>query len=255
MTKTSHVATAPITAWRSRIVGHADVPPAELVPNPRNWRTHPADQQRALAGALSEVGWVAEVLVNRTTGHVVDGHLRIELALERHEPSVPVTYVELTEDEERIVLATLDPLAAMAEAEASSLAQLLAGLDPADDALRALLDDLARENDLDALRAGLVDPDDLPSEPGLYAWWVRDAGLPGVPRPPHPTMAGWGALYVGRAPTSPSSGQTLRTRILGNHVGGNTGSSTFRSAWRPCSATILRGGGRSMSSRQRTTLA
>ncbi len=165
MTKTSHVATAPITAWRSRIVGHADVPPAELVPNPRNWRTHPADQQRALAGALSEVGWVAEVLVNRTTGHVVDGHLRIELALERHEPSVPVTYVELTEDEERLVLATLDPLAAMAEAEASSLAQLLAGLDPADDALRALLDDLARENDLDTLRMGLVDPDDLPETP------------------------------------------------------------------------------------------
>ncbi len=71
----------PSTAWHSRIVGHAEVPPNELVPNPRNWRTHPADQQRAMAGALSEVGWVAEVLVNRTTGHVVDGHLRLDLAL------------------------------------------------------------------------------------------------------------------------------------------------------------------------------
>src|ERR1019366_10706323 len=55
---------------RSRIVGQAEVPPAELVPNPRNWRTHPADQQQALSGALAEVGWVAEVTVNRTTGHV-----------------------------------------------------------------------------------------------------------------------------------------------------------------------------------------
>jgi hypothetical protein len=61
--------------WRTRIVNHAEVPPAELVPNPRNWRTHPPEQQRALAGALAEVGWVAEILVNRTTGHVVDGHL------------------------------------------------------------------------------------------------------------------------------------------------------------------------------------
>ena len=78
-------------AWRNRIAGHADVAPAELVPNPRNWRTHPDDQQRALAGALGEVGWVAEVLVNRTTGHVVDGHLRIELALARDEPSVWLT--------------------------------------------------------------------------------------------------------------------------------------------------------------------
>jgi ParB-like chromosome segregation protein Spo0J len=126
-------------AWRNRIVGHADVAPAELVPNPRNWRSHPQEQQRALAGALGEVGWVAEVLVNRTTGHVVDGHLRIELALARHEPTVPVTYVELSEDEERLVLASLDPLAAMATAEQEQLAALLAGLDPADEALRALL--------------------------------------------------------------------------------------------------------------------
>jgi hypothetical protein len=31
--------------WRSRIVGHGDAAPADLVPNPRNWRTHPSDQQ------------------------------------------------------------------------------------------------------------------------------------------------------------------------------------------------------------------
>ena len=84
--------------WRNRIVGHADVPPGELIPNPQNWRAHPPEQQRALIGALAEVGWVAEVLVNRTTGRVVDGHLRIELALSRDEPTVPVTYVELTEE-------------------------------------------------------------------------------------------------------------------------------------------------------------
>jgi len=160
--------TIPFAAWRNRIVGHADVPPADLVPNPRNWRTHPPEQQRALAGALGEIGWVAEVLVNRTTGHVVDGHLRIELALVREEPTVPVTYVELTEDEERLVLASLDPLAAMATAEQEQLAPLLAGLEPADDALRALLDDLAREYQLDALRTGLVDADEvlaIPDEP------------------------------------------------------------------------------------------
>jgi ParB-like chromosome segregation protein Spo0J len=106
------LATDAPAAWRNRIVDHADVPPADLLPNPRNWRSHPAEQQRALGGALAEVGWVAEVMVNRTTGNVVDGHLRIELALAREEPSVPVTYVELSEDEERLVLASLDPLAA-----------------------------------------------------------------------------------------------------------------------------------------------
>lgn len=128
---------APAGSWRNRIVGHADVAPTELIPNPRNWRSHPADQQRALAGALGEVGWVAEVLVNRTTGNVVDGHLRIELAVARQEPTVPVTYVDLSEDEERLVLASLDPLAAMATAEKDALELLLAGLAP-DDRSRAI---------------------------------------------------------------------------------------------------------------------
>jgi ParB-like chromosome segregation protein Spo0J len=155
-------------AWHNRIVAHADVPPADLVPNPRNWRTHPPEQRRALAGALTEVGWVGEVLVNRTTGRVVDGHLRIELALDRHEPAVPVTYVELTEDEERIVLASLDPIAAMAEAEATALETLLADLEPADEDLRAFLDELSRQQGFENVRAGLVDADevpDLPAEP------------------------------------------------------------------------------------------
>jgi hypothetical protein len=166
---------ATASAWRNRIVGHADVSPAELVPNPRNWRAHPPEQQRALAGALGEVGWVAEVLVNRTTGHVVDGHLRIDLAMARDEPTVPVTYVDLTDDEERLVLASLDPLAAMASAEQEQLAALLEGLEPADEALRALLDDLARDHGLDALRRGLVDPNDVPAIPDVP--YVRTGDL------------------------------------------------------------------------------
>ena len=48
--------TTTATVWRNRIVGHAEVAPATLVPNPRNWRTQPADQQRAVGGSLAEVG-------------------------------------------------------------------------------------------------------------------------------------------------------------------------------------------------------
>ncbi len=162
-------------AWRNRIVGHADVAPVELVPNPRNWRTHPAEQQRALVGALGEVGWVAEVLVNRTTGHVVDGHLRIELALARHELTVPVTYVELSEDEERLVLASLDPLAAMATAEKDALEALLAGLAPEDEALAVLLAELAEQNGI--RRPVLGDPGDVPPTPTDADVYVKPGDL------------------------------------------------------------------------------
>lgn len=78
---------------------------------------------------------------------------------------MPVTYVELSEDEERLVLATLDPLAAMAEAERDQLATLLAGLEPDDEALRALLDELGRDAGIESIRSGLIDPDDVPEVP------------------------------------------------------------------------------------------
>jgi ParB-like chromosome segregation protein Spo0J len=103
------------TPWRSRIVGSGDEDPAQLLANPRNWRTHPPRQREALRGSLDTVGWVAQILVNRRTGHIVDGHARIEEAISRGEASVPVLYVDLSDDEERLVLATLDPIGAMAE--------------------------------------------------------------------------------------------------------------------------------------------
>ena len=96
--------------------------------NPRNWRIHPKGQQDALGSVLDEVGWVQQVLVNRTTGNVVDGHLRVELAISRDEPAVPVLYVELSEDEEALVLASLDPLSAMAATDEDKLRELLAGV-------------------------------------------------------------------------------------------------------------------------------
>ncbi len=162
-------------AWRNRIVGHGDEPPDQLLANPGNWRVHPKEQQQALAGALAEVGWVAQVLVNRTTGHLVDGHLRVELAIDRGEPTIPVTYVELSEDEERLVLASLDPLAAMAVAEKDALEALLAGLSTDDEALAKLLAELAEANGI--RRPVLGDPDDIPPVPDEADVYVRPGDL------------------------------------------------------------------------------
>lgn len=114
--------------WRSRIVGSAEVDPKTLVENPLNWRVHPPNQQAALESALDAVGWIQQVLVNRTTGHMIDGHARVHLALRRGEPAVPVVYVELTEVEERAALASLDPLSAMAVTDPEALFSVVDGL-------------------------------------------------------------------------------------------------------------------------------
>lgn len=147
-----------LTTWRNRIVGSADVAPDQLLANPANWRTHPGVQRDALRGSLTEVGWVQQVMVNQRTGFVVDGHARIEEALSAGAPTVPVLYVDLSPEEEAIVLATLDPIGAMATTDDAKLRELLADVAVDDEGLRRMLADLSP----DAPKAGLTDPDDVP---------------------------------------------------------------------------------------------
>ncbi len=150
----------PAAPWKNRITGTGEEAPDQLLANPRNWRIHPEAQQGALASVLDEVGWVGQVLVNRRTGHLVDGHLRVELALSRQEPSVPVTYVDLSESEEALVLASLDPLAGMAVADQEKLRELLEGVTISSDDLAAMLATLMPKD-----RTGKTDPDEVPDVP------------------------------------------------------------------------------------------
>jgi ParB-like chromosome segregation protein Spo0J len=131
--------------WANRIVGHADVDPRTLEANPANWRHHPQAQADALLGVLSEVGVVQSVIVNERSGRIVDGHLRVRLAVERSEPVIPVVYVDLDDAEERLILATLDPLAAMAETDADALRELLGRVTAEDGAVTRLVEFLASD--------------------------------------------------------------------------------------------------------------
>lgn len=134
--------------WRSRIVGSGAESPDTLLANPQNWRIHPKAQQDALEGVLNEVGWVQEVIVNRTTGHLVDGHLRVSLAMRRNEPEIPVKYVDLSADEERLVLATIDPLSAMAATDTEQLDALLREVHSGEAAVQEMLAELAENSGL-----------------------------------------------------------------------------------------------------------
>ena len=115
--------------WQNRIVDHGDEDPGKLLPNPQNWRIHSGQQQKALGAVLDEVGWVQDVILNRRTGHLVDGHLRVALAASRGE-RVPVVYIDVSEAEERLILATIDPLSAMAGTDEELLAALRGAMLP-----------------------------------------------------------------------------------------------------------------------------
>lgn len=139
------VATKVSVELKNRIVGGGEVDPEKLLAHPKNWRSHSPDQESAVEGLLEEIGWVNSVVVNKTTGRLIDGHLRVELAKKRHEGNIPVVYVELTEKEEELVLAMLDPLGDLAGMDPNKLEALLGSLDPESMALQKLISDLEEE--------------------------------------------------------------------------------------------------------------
>lgn len=132
--------------WRNRIVGQGEEAPDQLLANPANWRIHPKPQQDALGDALDDIGWIQQVVVNRQSGHLIDGHLRVSLAMRNNEPTVPVLYVDLDPREEALALATLDPIAAMAAADKQQLDALLREVDTGSAALQEMLGKLAADS-------------------------------------------------------------------------------------------------------------
>jgi len=127
--------------YNNRIVGHGEEAPDQLLANPYNFRIHGKSQQIALHSVLTDVGVVQSVIVNRISGHIIDGHLRVALALCNDQPTVPVTYVELSESEEKTILATFDPISAMAGIDEEKLAELLQEVEVTD-GIESVIDDL-----------------------------------------------------------------------------------------------------------------
>lgn len=98
----------------------------ELRPHPDNWRLHNDAQRTALAAMLDDVGFAtAAVAFENAAGvlQLIDGHLRTDLA---EDAEIPVLILDVDENEARALLVSLDPLAAMADANAEKLAELLA---------------------------------------------------------------------------------------------------------------------------------
>src|SRR5271165_3291356 len=111
-------------AIRNRIVRHVRIRAGELVPHELNPRRHPAAQRQALADLYAEVGFARSLLAFALPDgrlKLIDGHLRQQL-----DPNmeVEVEVLDVTEEEARKLLLSLDPLAALAENDSSTLDQL-----------------------------------------------------------------------------------------------------------------------------------
>ena len=147
-----------------RIKDFRRVAAAELVDNPNNWRTHPQGQRDALKAILDEVGFAGAVLTRKLSNgklEIIDGHLRKDLV---GKSKIPVLITDLTVAESKLILATYDPIGAMAETNAEMLNKILDGIETDSDALKKMLDNLASENPLEP-KAGLTGDDAVPEVP------------------------------------------------------------------------------------------
>jgi ParB-like chromosome segregation protein Spo0J len=162
---------------RDRIKSLRRVRAGDLIPNPRNWRTHPQEQQDALRGVLAEVGYADALLVREAPEGLVliDGHLRAGLD---PEAKVPVLVLDVTAEEADKIMLTLDPLAAMAEADQQRLEELLREIETGSDAVQSLLNSLAVEAACEE-SAGTVELKQLAVKPPPRMTWVL-IGIPTV---------------------------------------------------------------------------
>lgn len=144
---------------RNRVKELRFVRAGDLRPHPLNWRTHPDNQRAALSGILQEIGY-ADALIARVDGdgelELIDGHLRQDLTPDME---VPVLVTDLSESEGKLLLATLDPLAALAEADAKQLDALLHDVQVASQDIADVLTRMASDAGILPLCDDIVSPE------------------------------------------------------------------------------------------------
>ncbi len=156
--------------WKNRIVEYGEMPANQYLAHELNARRHPGKQREALIGSLNEVGWVAPVIVSARTGKLLDGHARIEETLTKDEEAmVPFVKVDVSENEERTILASFDPITGLATYDREALDALLREVSTGEAALQEMLSDLALQNnviDFDGDLSGLFVDDPASEESG-----------------------------------------------------------------------------------------
>ena len=109
---------------RNRIKGHVTLRARDLIPHELNPRTHSDAQRAALAALYEQIGFARSLLAYEVE---VDGQLRLKL-IDGHlrqsmdpDADVTVEVLDVSDDEARALLLSIDPLAQLAGYDAATL--------------------------------------------------------------------------------------------------------------------------------------
>ena len=147
---------------RNRIKEHRRVRAGDLLPHELNPRTHSKAQRETLAELYEEVGFARSLLVYELPDgrlKLIDGHLRRDL---EPDMEVDVEVLDVSDEEARTLLLSIDPLAQLAGYDGQLLDELR-GITTTDSArLRQLWDSLAQTGE--QVRKELQDLDQMPAD-------------------------------------------------------------------------------------------
>jgi hypothetical protein len=134
-------------AIRNRIKGHRRVRAGDLIPHELNFRLHPEPQRAALEALYQHIGFARSLLAYELPDgrlKLIDGHLRRDL-----EPDleVDVEILDVSDDEARTLLLSIDPLAALAQTDAPIHERLCQVTQTDSEALQALWQATAQANE------------------------------------------------------------------------------------------------------------
>jgi hypothetical protein len=135
---------------RDRVKQFRRVPASELLDNEGNPRRHPQAQRDALRGVLEEVGIAGALTAYHSARNggrltLIDGHLRRQ----DHDLDWPTLILDVDDEEADLLLATHDPLAALAEYDRPKLDALLEEVRAKAPAVQEMLAELARKTGSD----------------------------------------------------------------------------------------------------------
>lgn len=132
--------------FKNAIIRYGEQPASEFLAHPHNPRKHPDKQRKLVNASLKRFGWVAPVVVNVTTGYVIDGHERVWQALSAGDDTpVPFVEVQVPTELEAELIAVFDRITYEAEYDPVNLQALMEQVNTDDEVLAKLFAEMKEE--------------------------------------------------------------------------------------------------------------
>jgi DNA modification methylase len=135
--------------WENRIVETGEIDISKVILNPNNPKQHPAYQKQMLSGFIEDVGWVNFTIINKRTGHLVDGEGRYWSAIENDQKTLPVAWIDVSEEEELKILASLDTTTSFATINITKMTDVVKRIVANNDGMRNIIKAITQRNKID----------------------------------------------------------------------------------------------------------